>query len=412
MLDGAADLLLERQEERRHDTDLPEPRIRVQCASRLAELDAHAEAWDRLAYFAPQRAPMLSHAWVSSYLEHLLKPGESWFCLLAYAGPDLLGVLPVVSSSGRSVLARGKLCHAPDDLDVWTGDMLAANGRGREVAAALLDEFTRLRPDYAALRLNKLPPGSQSPHIIEDGFGGRRVLGEPAGQGAFLRIGGSHKDYIKSLSANFKSNLKRANKRLAGLGGVETHFLTGEAPSGEHMRLFFDLEASGWKGRAGSAILSCERHTAFFSTLVRRLRARGMLEWHLLQAGGKLIAGHLAVRTHNKLTIWKLAYDEQLSQCAPGNMLFERLVHRSYAEGGVDEIDLVSDFAWYSKWRMERRPYRNLIISPPELTPYLGNLAALKARAGLRRLKEEVKKSPALSAAAYRVRDLARRIGR
>lgn len=380
--------------------------IRVYHASNLADLDRHAEAWDRLAFHAPQRAPMLSHAWVVSYLEHLLKPGERWFCLLAYAGQSLLGVLPVVSSPGLGVLRGGRLFSAPNDLDVWTGDILAARDLEDRAATALLSEFARLEPRHAALRLGKLPPDSVSPRIMRDGFCGRRVLSEPAGQGAFLRIEGCFEDYFRSLSANFRSNLRRANKRLARLGGVEAHFLAGRDVTEEHMRRFFELEASGWKGRAGSAILSSKVREAFFASLVRRLHSAGMLEWHLLTARGRILAGHLAVRTRGKLTLWKLAYDEGHADCAPGNMLFERLARRAHDLGDVDEIDLVSDFSWYSKWRMDRRPYRNLIISSPRLAPYLGSLARLKAGAGLRLLRERVKRSPALSSVAYRLRDM------
>lgn len=384
--------------------------MEVHGAHTFEELDMHAQAWDRLSSDAPQRTPVLSHAWVSSYLEHLLKPGEKWFCLFAYEGKELVGVLPIIIGPKQSALCGGKRFHAPSDPDVRTGDILAAQGREPEVAAALLDGFTRMEPAYAVLRLNKLPPESPSLQVMRDGFGGYRILKEQTGYGSFLRIGGNHETYMASLSSNFRSNLKRTNNRLARLGSNETLFLTGSDITEEHMQQFFDLEASGWKGQAGSAILCSKPHTAFFTSLVRKLHARGMLEWHFLKVEGKLLAGHLAVRMGDKLTIWKLAYDEEHAQCAPGNLLFERLVHRSFADG-TTEIDLVTNFTWYSKWRMQERPYHDLIISSPRLAHYLGNVAALKASAGFRLLRERVKKSPRLSAVAYRVRDLVRGAG-
>ncbi len=382
--------------------------MRVYCARTLEELDVHAEAWDRLAYTAPQRTPMLSHAWVGSYLEHLLKPGERWFCLFAFEGEELLGVLPVVASPARLPWQGKWNFHAPSDLDVPTGDMLAKSGREREIVAALFAEFERLEPAYASLKLNKLPPGSPSLSSMEDEFGRRRVLTEQDGCTSILRIEGSHEAYLKSLSSNFRDNLRKSRNRLARLGRLETRFLTGEAITDEHMRRFFELEASGWKGQGGSAILSCERHTAFFTALARRLHARGMLEWHFLELDGKLIAGHLAARTDRKLTNWKIAYDEEYARYGPGNILKEQLIRRAYSAGDTDEIDLVHAWPWHANWRVEVRPYSDLIISSPRLAHYLGSLASIKAHEGFRLLRSYVKKSPALSALAYRCRDLIR----
>ncbi|WP_027366704.1 GNAT family N-acetyltransferase [Desulfocurvibacter africanus] len=385
--------------------------MEVHGAHKFEELDMHAEAWDRLSSVAPQRSPVLSHAWVRSYLEHLLKPGEKWFCLFAYEDQELVGVLPVIIRQKQSALYGGKRFQAPSDPDVWTGDMLVASGRELETAAALLDGFARREPAHAVLRLSKLPPESPSFRVMQDGFGGCRILKEPNGYGSYLKINGSHEAYVASLSSNFRSNLKKAGKRLNRLGRNDILFLSNEDITEEHIQQFFGLEASGWKGRAGSAILSSKRHTGFFTNLIRRLRARGMLECHFLKVEGKLLAGHLAVRTQSKLTLWKIAYDEEYARYAPGNILLERLMHRVHEEGATDEIDLITNFPWHSNWGAQKRPYQNLIISAPRLVPYLGNLVSLKANASLRLLRERVKKSPKLSAVAYGVRDLVRRAG-
>ncbi len=71
-------------------------RFRVHNARTVEELAPHANAWDALALAAPEQLPMLSHAWVASFLEHQLQAGQAWRCLFAYAGDDLIGVLPVV----------------------------------------------------------------------------------------------------------------------------------------------------------------------------------------------------------------------------------------------------------------------------------------------------------------------------
>src|SRR5262249_11818964 len=72
--------------------------LRIEVVRDPEALARYADAWDRLALEAPQRLPMLSHAWVSSYFEHLLEPNETWCCVFAYEGDELVGVLPVVAA--------------------------------------------------------------------------------------------------------------------------------------------------------------------------------------------------------------------------------------------------------------------------------------------------------------------------
>jgi hypothetical protein len=64
--------------------------LRIDTVEAVDVLAWHAAAWDRLALAAPERLPMLSYAWVKSFLEHRLDPGESWRCLFAYTGDELV----------------------------------------------------------------------------------------------------------------------------------------------------------------------------------------------------------------------------------------------------------------------------------------------------------------------------------
>ena len=70
-------------------------------ATSLDSLGEHAEAWDRLAMASSERLPMLSHAWVSSFLEHRNLGGAPWQCFFAYQDAELVGVLPLIGRARR-----------------------------------------------------------------------------------------------------------------------------------------------------------------------------------------------------------------------------------------------------------------------------------------------------------------------
>ena len=68
----------------------------IRVATSLDSLEEHAEAWDRLLAELYNLLSMLSHAWVSSFLEHRDLGGPPWQCFFAYQDSELVGVLPLI----------------------------------------------------------------------------------------------------------------------------------------------------------------------------------------------------------------------------------------------------------------------------------------------------------------------------
>ena len=59
--------------------------IRVEAAQSLYQLNDIADEWNDLAASSQRSNPMLSHAWVSSFLEHRLTASQPWVVLLAFS---------------------------------------------------------------------------------------------------------------------------------------------------------------------------------------------------------------------------------------------------------------------------------------------------------------------------------------
>ena len=72
----------------------------VHVATSLDQLGEHAEAWDRLAMASADRLPMLSHAWVSSFLEHRTIDGSSRMRWLRSGRPRRCWPPSLLSSGG------------------------------------------------------------------------------------------------------------------------------------------------------------------------------------------------------------------------------------------------------------------------------------------------------------------------
>ncbi len=340
--------------------------LRIEIGKTVDELARHADVWDEIASRAPQRIPMLAHSWVSSYFEHQLTPAERWFCLFAYERDKLVGILPVIVRSHDLYGVRFHELRTPCDMHTRSGDALVVNGNEygeTDVFKKLLSELHQLEPSALCFEIHGVRDLCPTLSLLKKGALGGIAVQERDMGGSFVRIRGGLEDFRAQLGSNFAGNLRKARNKLTKLAGVEFEFIAGKsAASLEHLDRFLKVEASGWKGDEGSAILCSPKLAAFYSSLSRRFGEREWLEWHFLQADGRTIAGQLAVRCGRSLVILKVGYDESFSRCAPGNMLFEKTVERAFESGDVEEINCLTDMPWHRNWGMELANYYNVSL--------------------------------------------------
>jgi len=331
--------------------------LRVEIARALSDLEVHRDAWNGLAARSPQQLPMLSHAWTSTYLEKALPCGSRWACFFAYRGARLAAVLPVVTRQtarlGIGALALG----TPRDDHTQIGDLLFASIDDVDAVPAILSAATREFPNARYLEINRFPESSVLLEALRsNALHVRRTLHEDS-FGAYLPVPADFPSYRNGLSRNFRNNLNKATNKVAKLRDVEFRFADAHTTSNEDFTEFLIVEASGWKGEAGSAIARSPQLVEFYVTLVRRLSEVGWLEWQFLSGNGCTLAANLAIRMPKSVVIWKLGYNDAYSRCSPGSVLLEELVRREVAARAIEEINLTTNQPWYDNWEMRRRTY-------------------------------------------------------
>jgi GNAT acetyltransferase-like protein len=335
----------------------PPTALRVEIARALGDLDSHRDAWNSLAARSPQQLPMLSHAWTATYLEKALPPGSRWACFFAYRGPTLAAVLPVVTQRATRLGVGALALRTPRDDHTKNGDLLFASLDDADTVPAMLSAVAREFPNAPYLEVNRFPAGS----VLLAALKSSALAGPHTWQedsfGSYLPVPADFAHYRDGLSKNFKNNLNKATNKVARLRDVEFRFTGGRTTSQEDFTEFLAVEASGWKGQAGSAIAKSPQLVEFYVTLVRRLGEAGWLEWQFMTGDGCTLAANLAIRMPKSLVIWKLGYNDAYSRCSPGSILFEELVKREIAARTIEEINLTTDQPWYDNWKMHRRTY-------------------------------------------------------
>ena len=115
----------------------------------------------------------------------------------------------------------------------------------------------------------------------------------------------------------------------------------------EHeLREGLELEASGWKGRAATAVLSAADTTRFYTSVARLLHPTGELRFSSLRVDGRLAGFDFAVLHDSRYFLLKTAFDEQLRSLAPGLSLRLAVVEQCFESGLAAHEFLGGDLEW------------------------------------------------------------------
>jgi hypothetical protein len=330
-------------------------------ASGIDSVLAEGDRWDHVVGTMRCPHPSASFGVVREILNHDRGTGGETHCWVAHLGGEpsagLLCVRERMPWGGGSTQLRN-----PGDHDAYPLP-LVADRANPEVAAFLIRSALRDVPGCARLRLVRQTDRSffeavqrAVPDLCFKISGG--------GFASFLDVPATVDQLWNSLSANFRKNLRKQRKKLEATGAVTWRFLRGAECTEDNIERFFELEASGWKGERGGAILRRPAAAAYYRDMLRALAKEGQLELHMLLLDDRCVAGQIGIRRHDTLSLLKIAYDQQVSYLAPGNMLFLELVLREIAAEQLREIDCLTDMPWHRNWGMAQRELLEVQVFP------------------------------------------------
>lgn len=127
-------------------------------------------------------------------------------------------------------------------------------------------------------------------------------------------------DYLEHLGAHHRRETRRLGRRLADELGSPLEVVDRSADLAAVER-FLRLEATGWKGRQGTAMESHLGDAEYFRGLCDGFRADGRLQLLALEAGGRTAAMKCNLAAGSGLFCFKIAQDDELSRFSPGVQL-------------------------------------------------------------------------------------------
>ncbi|WP_374471746.1 GNAT family N-acetyltransferase [Phenylobacterium sp.] len=230
---------------------------------------------------------------------------------------------------------------SPPDRNLILGAPVIDRAFTDEAMAALVDAIAADRALPRLLHLREFPGGGEMAEALRralvrrgGAFSVRRRLVRPK-----LTPRPDPDAYLaEALSPKRRGGLRRCRRRLEEMGRVEVTRHDAPDEVRETFEAFLVLEASGWKGEGGTALV--QRSAPFVRRMVGRLAESGRVTIWALRLDGRPVAMEVLLHDGNVVYGWKSAYDETLRSLAPGFLLLEHVTRHLLGDASLAFADM------------------------------------------------------------------------
>ena len=282
---------------------------------------------------------------------------------LAWRGPDLVGVAPLMVRRGRvGRIPVTRIDFAPNDS--VAGEFLADDDQP-DVVAALVESLVHTAA-FDVICLNGFDPASPQLLALHGAAAGHRLSVEMEDHAfATVNLRGGYAAYQAGLSSHYRRNLNQKARKIAAAGfSVEGVQLTQGLDTLEASiaRMIRITEASyKLEGRR-----LADSHRGFLTDVARRFGARGILSLPVLSIGGRDAAFILGVVERGCFYDITLAYDESLARLSPGAFLMQQALQH-FAGAGVHTVVSHGAHDYKKHWSTALGPQKRVFLFPPGL---------------------------------------------
>jgi CelD/BcsL family acetyltransferase involved in cellulose biosynthesis len=250
----------------------------------------------------------------------------------------MIGLLPVISlwraykiplPALVSAQPYGTLCTPPldGDLAVAAAERLMQEARKAGAHALILRDMSL---DGSAMRAftEVLRPNGMRPRLMQSYR--RACLDATRNADELLS---------DALGAKKLKEVRRLRHRLADHGAV--HFEVARTPNEVAAALepFLMLEASGWKGKRGTALVQHDGDATFIRRAVAALAETGQCEIITLRAGDTPVAAAIVLRHQDRAFYFKLGIDQRFAKYSPGVQLTLDLTRHLCSDPAIRSAD-------------------------------------------------------------------------
>ena len=293
----------------------------VRTRERFDELSG---PWDDLADL--DGTPFLRHAWLTAWADAFAE--SDLRTLVLWDGDRIAAAMPMVGTA-REWAGMANPAHSP---------LIRPLARSPESRRELTGRLFESSP--GSVRLSCVPE-AEAPGLAADArSAGRLVYSAAELTSPIVDTGGDFDEWRKETKPRWRTPIERLRRKMHR--DHDAHFELFDTPGAvnETFERGLELEAAGWKGRDGTAILSTPETTRFYRSVANAFAARGELCLSSITLDGRLVAFDYCLLDDRRLYIIKTTFDESLRRLAPGLVLRLSAIERCF-ELGLEALEFL-----------------------------------------------------------------------
>jgi CelD/BcsL family acetyltransferase involved in cellulose biosynthesis len=292
--------------------------LAIEWVTELAAFAALAGQWDAL--LAADSRPFDLNCWYVAWWK-AFGGGELAVCTARGHDGSLVGAFPLAS-----------------DGALLTGLANSHSGMFRPLAAddAALDAVLAAAAARGqGMRLEALPREDPSVERLASALRGasRVPVFEPGDVSAIVDTSGDLDSWVESSNKSWKGRLRRYRRKMERDYEAEISIMAVPADLDSELDEGFRVEASGWKGEAGTAILSAPETEAFYREIAAVFQERGELRMNRIVLDGRLVAFSICIQHRGRLYSLKSGFDEDYRKLMTGLVLQLSIVESCFEQG-------------------------------------------------------------------------------
>jgi CelD/BcsL family acetyltransferase involved in cellulose biosynthesis len=246
-------------------------------------IDVVDEEWRSLAAEAVDDQPFFHPEWIRAHLRAFVPAARVVLIEVRYDGRLCL-ILPLIEERGTFSKVPIRKLRAPVNFHGGRFDVLRRSGPEGEASIPAAAEYLTQLEGWDLLQLCYIP----QPSTIEQIVAAMRTkmvrsLKMSDQPNPVVRVPEDNA-LLEAMPPNSKlrSQLRRVREKLALRGPL--HFYRVDKADPVALKRFYELEASGWKGREGGAIL-CSGTKSFYDEMARAAAGYGYFSLFMLECG-------------------------------------------------------------------------------------------------------------------------------
>jgi CelD/BcsL family acetyltransferase involved in cellulose biosynthesis len=313
--------------------------MNVTVVRNFHEFQSLENAWDALVDSLEHPSPYLTHAWFRVWWTNF-QNDDSLHILLVREGNNLVGILPL----RRTLYRRLKIFHLPGyffltNSNSPTSNIICTLEKLPVVVKAIRTFLENSAESWGKIVLGNVPTEYGTVAALSEGLSGPKTVTiispwRERNGAYYIDITGSFAEYYSGLGAAFRKNRNYIHNVMARKGSVE--FTVEKFYNPESLKLFYDIEDTGWKHATGKPLKRSKLIGKHFADMAETFAKLGWFRLCALRYAGIIIAMVYGLEFKGTFYFLKVAVDynhPETRRLGPGQVIQYHLLRYCFDNG-------------------------------------------------------------------------------